>query len=82
MNPLLIPISGGGNTTIGTKAPGSTTKQPDPVTEEPKSTTGSSSQGDQTMFIGTTSSIQVWIVEVPVDMLTPVTNVFVMNKGK
>ena len=79
MNPL---VSGGGNTTVGTKDPGSTTKEPDPVTEEPKSTTGSSSQGDQTMFISTTSSIQVWIVEVPVDMLTPVTNVFVMNKGK
>ena len=81
MNPL---VSDGGNTTVGTKDPGSTTKEPDPVTvtEEPKSTTGSSSQGDQTMFISTTSSIQVWIVEVPVDMLTPVTNVFVMNKEK
>ena len=84
MNPLLIPISGGGNTTIGTKEPGSTTKEPDPVTvtEEPKSTTGSSSQGDQTMFISTTSSIQVWIVEVPEGVLPPVTNVFAMNKVK
>ena len=47
MNPL---VSGEGNTTVGTTEPGSTTKQPDPVTEDPKSTTGSSSQGDQTMF--------------------------------
>ena len=80
MNPL---VSGEGNTTVGTTEPGSTTKQPDPVTEDPKSTTGSSSQGDQTMFYySTTSSIQVWIVEEPVDMLAPVTNVFVMNKVK
>ena len=33
MNPL---VSGGGNTTVGTKDPGSTTKQPDPVTEKSK----------------------------------------------
>ena len=33
-------------------------------------------------YYSTTSSIQVWIVEEPVDMLAPVTNVFVMNKGK
>ena len=80
MNPL---VSGGGNTTVGTKDPGSTTKQPDPVTEEPESTTGSSSKGDQTMFYySTTFSIQVWIVEEPVATLHPVMNVFVMNKGK
>ena len=33
-------------------------------------------------YYSTTSSIQVWIVEEPVDMLAPVTNVFVMNKVK